>query len=196
MPAKANKLVSGVGINDAAYPTSPIVEGKRVYCPFYIVWTSMLKRCYSESSHRSRPNYKDCTVCEEWKLFSTFKTWMETQDWQGKQLDKDLLVEGNKLYSPTTCLFVPKEVNQFLNTRSNDRGNYPIGVSWIDSNGKNYAANCHEIGKGTKYLGAFSTPEEAHLAYKSYKQKLATDLASRQDDPRVASALVSRYCNT
>ena len=26
-------------------------------------------------------------------------------------LDKDIKIEGNKIYSPETCMFIPKEIN-------------------------------------------------------------------------------------
>ena len=50
---------------------------------------------------------------------------MEQQDYDGKHLDKDLLVCNNKVYSPETCVFVPREINQFLTKSNNSRGKYP-----------------------------------------------------------------------
>lgn len=44
------------------------------------------------------------------------------------QLDKDILVMGNRIYSPETCMFVPCRVNNLLLTRQNFRGEYPLGV--------------------------------------------------------------------
>lgn len=36
------------------------------------------------------------------------------------ELDKDLLVKGNKMYKPSACCFIPKEINVNLNyTRNN-----------------------------------------------------------------------------
>lgn len=121
---KRNKLVHGVGVNDANYPvvnysSTNKITGKptQTICIFYNTWKAMLERCYSESLKRRRPSYIGCTVCEEWLLFSNFKVWMETQDWKGNQLDKDLLIEHNKVYSPETCLFLSREVNSFLTSR-------------------------------------------------------------------------------
>ena len=74
----------------------------------------MLQRCYSESHLVRQPTYKGCSVCEEWLTFSNFKSWMEQQDWEGKQLDKDLLVYKNKIYSPETCVFVSSVINSFF----------------------------------------------------------------------------------
>jgi hypothetical protein len=55
-------------------------------------------------------------------------------------------------------------------------------------------------GSGTrKYLGLFSTPEEAHQAWLKAKLELAKELAAEilaeGGDPRVAKALVDRYEN-
>ena len=93
------KLVCGVGINDADYAvveweTIGYVNGKqnqkRVWeCPYYKVWGSMLKRCYSDKYQERYQTYKGCTVSEEWLTFSNFKNWMEKQDWEGKHLDKE-----------------------------------------------------------------------------------------------------------
>lgn len=106
--------VCGVGINDSDYvvqkkETIKGIDGKRKQrlvwiCPYYRAWQSMLVRAYSKSYHKRRPTYIGCSVSEEWKTFSNFKSWMEGQVWEGKQLDKDLLVEGNKVYSEETCV--------------------------------------------------------------------------------------------
>ena len=126
------KLVYGVGVNDADYVVSinetvGYVDGKRKeklvwICPFYRTWKGMLGRGYSEKLKLKYPSYKDVTVCEEWHLFSTFRAWMDQQDWEGLQLDKDLLVKGNKIYSPETCLFVSGQVNNFVLERGASRG--------------------------------------------------------------------------
>ena len=132
-----NKLVYGVGINDAdyivcIYEELPRTNGKQNQkivwrCPFYSRWMSMLRRCYSKAYQEKQPSYKGCSVCEEWLTFSNFKSWMETQDWEGKQLDKDLLVYKNKIYSPETCVFIDQRLNTFLVKSNKTRGDYPLG---------------------------------------------------------------------
>jgi hypothetical protein len=196
---RKSKLIFGVGINDADYvvATNVQIDGKHKrlrICPFYARWKKMLERCYSGSWHTLKPTYKDCYVCEEWKTFSNFKSWMEKQDWEGKQLDKDILFRNNKEYSPLTCVFVDSHVNSFLIERDSKRGEYMIGVHWHKRD-KRFTSACGDgLGK-TTYLGNFNTELEAHLAWLSYKLERAKELAAKQTDSRVAKALIDRYQN-
>ena len=196
-------LICGVGINDADY-TVKILESycedgkqksKLVWiCPFYVKWKSMIERCHSTKVQERYPTYIGCSVCEEWLKFSNFKAWMETQEWEGKQLDKDLLFPGNKVYSPETCVLTDSRVNAFLLESNASRGQYMIGVCYNKRDSK-FLACCRD-GKGRpKYLGYFNNELEAHKAWLSFKLKLAHQLASEQTDPRIAKALIDRYEN-
>lgn len=186
---RPRKLVCGIGINDADYPTQVHVDGKNVPCPFFSTWKHMLKRCYDPKSLERHPTYNNCTVHPEWHTFSTFRKWMETQDWQGKQLDKDLLIPGNKVYSPDTCLFVSSKVNSLLNDRRASRGQYPIGVRKRAS-GKFEARCSNHYGKQL-CLGVFDTVEGASETYKAFKAQLVQQIAEEQSDPRVKQALLN-----
>ena len=124
------KLVYGVGINDAIYTTQPMINGKQVVCPYYRTWKDMIRRCYSTKYYDKRPTYEGCSVADEWLVFSKFKAWMETQDWEGNQLDKDILLQGNRIYSKDTCAFVSGSVNSFVLNNQAIRGEYKIGVSY------------------------------------------------------------------
>ena len=153
----------------------------------------MLARCYTERIHKKSPNYADCTVVEDWHLFSNFRKWMETQEWEGLHLDKDILVPGNKVYSPETCVFVTQEVNAFYNDHGRARGPWPIGVTFHK---KTFQGKCTDVLLGKEiHLGTFQTPEEAHAAWLDHKREQAWILASRQKDARVAKALIDRYEN-
>tara|TARA_R110002049_G_C8858977_1_gene538029 strand:+ start:91 stop:618 length:528 start_codon:yes stop_codon:yes gene_type:complete len=105
------KLIYGVATNDASYSVTINVDGVVYVCPFYSRWVAMLRRCYSVDYKKKKKTYEDCYSCDSWLLFSCFKLWMETQDWKGKELDKDILIKGNKMYSPGTCLFVTTKEN-------------------------------------------------------------------------------------
>lgn len=192
------KLVYGVGINDADYSLYKIefINGKQVNtwsCPFYQKWVSMLSRCYNEKLHNKHPSYIGCHSIPEWHYFMTFRAWMIGQDWEGKQLDKDILFPGNKLYGPDTCVFVDQKVNKFITERQNHRGEWPIGVHFYKRYNKFNADCCDVVTGKRKNLGYFNTPEEAHKAWLDFKLQQAYILASEQSDIRVAEALINRY---
>ena len=120
---------------------------------------------------------------------------MESQDFEGKQLDKDLLFEGNKVYSKETCVFVTRVVNMFTVDRSNDRGEWSIGVYWNKASEKFRAMCRNPLTKKQEHLGLFTCELEAHQAWLKRKLELATLLAAEQTDSRVARALIERYTN-
>lgn len=182
------RLIYGVGINDADYATKPTIDGNQVNCPFYERWRSMLKRCYSEVWHKKYPAYSVCYVCEDWLTFSSFKNWMQQQDWKGKELDKDVLIQGNKTYSPDTCIFVTMEVNKLLHVRTTIRGNLPQGVFLNKPSGKYYAQV--SLNATSKYIGTFDTTGQAREAYKVAKYEIIRKVALAQDEP-LRSALLN-----
>lgn len=193
---KSYNVVYGFGINDADYQV--VVRDNDVViwrCPIYEVWAGMLRRCYSEKFHLKRPTYKGCTVCEDWLIFSKFREWMLSQDWIDKDLDKDLLCTGNKVYSPDTCIFVHPLLNSFITDSASIRGECMIGVSW-HKRIKKFQSRCRNpfINK-EEHLGYFVDELEAHLAWKSRKHELACQLADSDycNDPRLAEVLRNRY---
>lgn len=133
-------------------------------------WKSMIKRCYSNIEQQKCPTYKDVTVCEEWHNYQNFAKWYE-ENWKpwmdsSWHLDKDILVKGNRIYSPKTCAFVPQEINKMLLNTISYRGKQPKGV-W--KHGEKYCAEVTR--KGVKErLGTFDTPELAFEAYKKAKE--------------------------
>ena len=198
-----NKLVCGVGVNDLDYRVHlredlPKNGGKRIQktvflCKYYTAWRNMLKRCYSKKYLESKPSYIGTSVCSEWLSATAFKKWMEQQDWQGKSLDKDIIVPKSKLYSPDTCAFVLATTNKFVTASDASRGGYPVGVDLHKRTGK-YRARCGNPFTGKKeHLGYFSTPEEAHEAWRKHKHELAQLVAATESDMRVVEALKKRY---
>lgn len=200
---KTRRLVYGVGVNDADYVVQKFemigyVNGKQKQkmiwrCPFYQTWRDTLKRCYSDKYQERNPTYRMCTVSKEWHTFSVFKGWMEKQNWEGKHLDKDLLFEGNKIYSADTCVFVSPRVNTFFNDRGAARGKWLIGV-YRDKKAGKFKSQCRNpFTKKLEYLGLFTSEQEAHEAWRKRKLELAKELAAIQTDTRVAEALIKRY---
>ena len=190
---KGNKKVFGIGINDADYVVNPTINGKRIICPFYEAWKGMLKRCYSAKLQARYPTYIGCSVVPEWHRFMAFRAWMVELDWQGRELDKDLLFPGNKVYGPQTCIFISNGINKFTTDSASARGDWPIGVYWNKQNGK-FRARCNNPFTGKlEHLGLFTCPAEAHEAWRKRKHELSLQLAAEQTDPRLAAALATRY---
>ena len=135
----------------------------------------MLARCYSNETLKDNPTYRGCTVCSEWLRFTTFKKWMEKQKWEGMQLDKDILIQGNKVYSPKACLFIPLKINIIFKTKPKSSNSLPQGVSKL--NGK------FRCWHNKKHLGMFNTADLAFEAYKSSKYSLIKEIALKQSEP-------------
>lgn len=176
-------LVCGVGVNDADYQVKVWNKGHRETCPFYQRWTNMLIRCYREDYIKRFPTYKGCSVCDEWKVFSNFKSWMENQDWKGKQLDKDFLIDGNKIYSPNTCVFIDGKINSLLTNCGEQKGAY------YNSNIRKYISQCRDGHGKVKHIGDFKRKKDALKAYKEYKSKIIIMAAERQSDSRIKKIL-------
>lgn len=191
-------LVHGVGVNDADYITTWRVDGLKQVCPFISKWMHMLLRCYSSAYAIAHPTYGTCVVCDDWLTFSKFKEWMEKQDWKGKDLDKDLLIPGNKTYSPVYCSFVHQSVNKLLTAHDAGRGKYPLGVSF-DKECRKYSATVNVYGKQKK-IGRYKTPEEASLAYNRAKAAHVMAVSREQTDLRLRAGLllhaIDRYYAT
>jgi len=189
----AVRLVAGVGVNDADYKVTSYEGRCQSMCPFYKVWSGMIKRCYSKVHQAQRPTYIGCSVCSEWLTFSNFKAWMEKQDWHGKHLDKDLLTPGNRVYAPEFCVFVDAMTNSFTIDSGASRGDCPLGVSFHKASGR-YAAYCNNPFSARKvHLGLYDDMDAAHFAWKKKKHELSCVLSEMQSDQRVADALKGRY---
>lgn len=184
-----SKLVQGVGINDRTYPAN--INGKAT--KEYNLWTAMLSRCYSASELEKHPTYIGCSVSDTFKCYSLFYEWCHGQigfGMSGFQLDKDLLIKGNKQYSEHTCIFIPKYLNSLLTNSRLSRGPLPIGVT---KEGNSFQAQCNVLGV-KKYLGMFKTPELAFNAYKTFKEdyiKQQAELYKNSIDVRAYNALIN-----
>ena len=161
----------------------------------YRKWESMLDRVHGRSCKQDVANpYYDTSVSEDFRWFGDFKNWCEKQVGFGNEnwaLDKDILVKGNKVYSPETCCFVPVELNSLLVNNRATRGEFPVGVYYDVSRSK-FQSHIRMHGK-RKHLGRFVTPEEAFQAYKQAKEayiKEVVELYKDQIDIRVYEALM------
>lgn len=168
-------IMYGVGYHGLLYENSKVESYRR--------WHYMMNRCYSTAIHELQPEYEGCKVCEEWKNYSNFKIWYDENviAWKDLgetyELDKDILIKGNKVYSPETVSFVPKLINSlFINGKKN-RGDCPLGVYYEKDKNK-YRACMSLLGQRIK-LGTFDTVEDAFARYKEYKEDFIKDIAEQ-----------------
>ena len=138
-------------------------------------WRSMLRRCYSEVYQAKKPTYIGCVVDEHWHCFQNFAQWYEKNYIEGFELDKDILCKGCKVYSESTCCFVPHEINSLFVTNNLNRGNCLIGV--YKSRDK-FRTAISKQGKNI-HLGKFDTEIEAFKIYKFEKEKYIKELAEK-----------------
>ena len=146
----------------------------------------MIRRCYHKKSMWA--TYQNTRVCEDWLTFSNFKAWMTEQEWQGKQLDKDILGDGD-VYSADTCCFISEEINVFVLESGASRGGNPIGVHF-NKREEIYEAYCSTNGK-KKHIGRYKTASSAHLAWALHKRNLLELLII--DDTKVEERLKMKY---
>lgn len=159
----------------------------------YGAWQGMLRRCYDPKWLADHPTYIGCKVCDEWLEFQVFAEWYDANFPKGGDeydLDKDLKVIGNNVYSPDNCLFVSRDVNKFTISRTALRGDCLIGVHWDRSCDRYIAQCCNPLTKKQEKVGYFTDELEAHLAWRKRKSELAYELAMTQSNPEVRDALL------
>lgn len=171
-----------------------IVDGKSTKS--FAVWCKMVDRCRVDGSYQNmRPTYIGCFMSEEFKDFQIFADWYTNQigyGVSGYEVDKDILVKGNKEYSKDFCVLVPHQLNKFLTFTNSRRGSYPLGVS-IMRDGKFQARI--SIDANQIHLGTYSTPEQAEEIYRRAKEAEALRWVERLTneefliDSRVIKAL-------
>lgn len=160
----------------------------------YLAWKSMLVRCFCPVLKEKYPTYKDCTVCDDFLDFQVFAEWYTSQiGFQDYDLDKDLLVRGNKHYSRETCVLLPRIINVTLAGGGNNEGKtLPKGVGKYNKTGRFMARH-----KGFT-LGVYETVSEAFSAYKVTREEYIKSIANQykdQIDPRAYNALMSWEVN-
>jgi hypothetical protein len=123
----------------------------------YRAWYSMMERCYAGEDRKYFPSYIGCSMHEEWWNFQTFCKWRE-DEWytcgtERMHIDKDILINGNKVYSPETCLLVPQRINMIFMTKVR-KDNLPNGIR------QNVSGTYVSYYNGMRY-GTHKTIEEA-----------------------------------
>ena len=154
----------------------------------------MKERTTPQSSTQNRePTYKDSSI--GFVDFQEFVVWHRLQCGYGKgyELDADLLRNGNKIYSSSTCLLLPSALNRFLqgNGQAKYRGDLPTGVT-LSKCGHKLVVKMR--GAVTK-LFPIGQKEEAAKAFISLKMMKLQDwirwvqINQKDIDPRVLEKL-------
>ena len=184
--------VHGVGVLGTKY--SPSING--VQTKEYMLWIHMLQRCYSDGLKKKYQTYEGCEVGDKFKSYEYFYEWCHKQigfGIEGFELDKDLLIKGNKVYNENVCVFLPQEINTLLTKSTASRGEHLIGVYWSKTN-KAFKAQVRKNKGKQEFLGYFKTELEAFNAYKVAKEYFVKEQAEKyksQIDHRAYNALMN-----
>ncbi len=174
-------------------------EGDKTYfTKEFNLWNNMYNRVKSKARHLSDPKYAECGL--DFTSYESFVEWCRVQvgfDQEGWVIDKDILCDVmgiGKVYSPTTCVFIPILINSFLTFRNSKNSTGYSGVSKINSEGynANFMACCTNLNGRNTTLGRTDTVEEAYTLYRKHKIALAARLADQYEgyvDNRVVDYL-------
>ena len=169
---------SVVGIGYYGVGKYRLCKGNEFERKIYGVWRGMLNRCYM----LERKSYAECTVDERFHNFQVFAAWYEenfyTVGTERMDIDKDILIKGNKVYSPDACILVPVTINTLFIQNRRHRGALPVGVYKF----RNKYRACVSRYDSSIDLGTFDTPEEAFLAYKTAKEAYIKQVADEYKD--------------
>lgn len=166
---------------------------------YYSVWATMFSRCYNTSNYEYHSyGGAGVYVSENWKCFQNFAEFFCNNWKEGLELDKDILVQGNKEYGPDSCVFVPAYLNNLVKNRESENG-YPTGVGVYKGNKgqETQPKNPFIAWADGRRLGYFSKPMEAHKAWQEAKADKIFESVNRYSeekffDTRVADALLSK----
>jgi hypothetical protein len=153
----------------------------------------MRSRCYNPKTQTKKPTYIGCGIHPDWHDYSNFVDWCEANYVEAYFLDKDLLIDGNKVYGPDTCVFVPIEVNNLLLVPVMRQRQYPAGVE-LKSGKFRATVYCNrDLKRGT----IRATPEEAYADYIDMKTKHVESVLAKHPDlsPTLCIAIRTKFHN-
>lgn len=172
--------VIGIGKTGNKYPT----RTSHGITKEYKTWRSIIYRSFDQKTKEREPTYQDVTCCDEWLLYENFYEWLHSQEnfdkWYNGRLwaiDKDILVKGNKIYSPETCCLVPQSVNSLFSYSKHGKytNGLPVGVTL---HGKMFRARCcNPFTNKIENIKDCHIPELAFQEYKKIKEKYIKQVA-------------------
>ena len=185
-------LCYGVGINDVMIPYFTRTRTWRT-------WSGIIRRTNNRDpkwiNEQNKISYLGCTLDSRWYKLSAFKEWIEQwDDFQNKEVDKDILIPGNKIYGPDTCLMVRPSVNAWF--KPTVVGDLPRGVTWNsywkkNGTGKPYRAQITPIGGKRTALGYYATIEEASAVFEKARKDQIKILIETEADLKVKNAMLN-----
>lgn len=165
--------VQGVGmIGIGEHPCR--IDGKLTKS--YSFWAGMLDRI-----HRySYTAYEGVIIHKDWYNYQNFAEWCTNQynyTQEGLNLDKDLFSNPHsKMYSESTCVLLPKEINIAMLGKKCTNTSGKQGV-YFNNKRKKYCVDITRYGEKTKLGYYFNSVEDAYLVYKQAKESYIRELA-------------------
>ena len=80
-------------------------------------------------------------------------------------LDKDILIKGNKVYSPDTCLIVPQSINEIFHSSGRKTKDIDLPYTILRTSKGKYSVSFR-----SKSLGVYDTVDKALDAYLKVKK--------------------------
>lgn len=176
----------------SVYSTGFLGEGeysRKSHPEVYEIWAGMLNRCYNPKTQERQPTYKNVAVCKEWHNFQNFAEWGHTHYINGWQLDKDLMSTSSKIYSSSTCVFLPPSLNKFLSSTKTTNTSGCTGIRRYGNSTK-WRADIVIDGKAT-LLGCFTSKQEAEQAYINNRKLQAEKWKFKMKDTLPSNALAN-----
>jgi len=155
-----------------------------------VLWEGIESRCKRHVKYLESGNlFESFDAFVEWSLCS--RGYLE-KNANGRywEIDKDILVEGNRDYSVSTCAYVPKYINNLLLSADDVRGDYPLGVHLHRQTGK-FRAKCKGLDGKNCHIGLYQTAEDAHNAWQRYKSGV---IIAKVDDYSRHPAMSEAVC--
>jgi hypothetical protein len=142
----------------------------------YNLWSMMIRRCYDINYKKQTVGCENCTVDERWHNFQNFcedipfldnyNFWLI--DNNNYQLDKDVKVKGNKIYSKDYCKFVTRKENTGRYNRRQTLSGFTYLATRISDNYKEIFYNQTEFAEKHN-LSLSSINACLHKKTKKYK---------------------------
>ena len=174
--------IYGVGFNslDRDFPDDYKYKRKA-----FNLWKDILTRCYSVAFKNKHPTYVDVICSEDWHDFKNFYIWfkdvytdfMYNHKWE---LDKDLRVLKSNLYSKETCSFVPKQVNNIIN-------------SWIKHDNEDVCIEQRSRRDGVSYLPYLNNEDSKRISLGTFRNKSDAKNAVVTKKKEVLFKVIDKY---